>query len=128
QHQPIHERILAPADGLVVRLAHADLGKAQRGIQRDGRWIRRSHFEENILHLRRTRALQQEVHQLATDAATALILAHADVQDVSLARAVRHDSVADDLIAALDDAAEVTDSYAVAKDAFAPGKRVGGAL
>src|SRR5262249_24813489 len=120
QREPIHPGIFAAAACLVIRLAHADARKAERFVETNRGGIRRTHFEEDIAHVRGTRALEEKIHQATTDAGAAQVAADADVQDVRFARAVRHDAVAGDLAGEFDHATEIADADAVAEHALAP--------
>ena len=83
-----------PHVSLVVGLAHADACEPEAFIEANRRRIRRPHLKKDVLHLGGARALEQKIHQTPPDPRPAQVLPNADIQDVRLARAVRHDAVA----------------------------------
>src|SRR5579863_6894107 len=123
-----HDGILAPADGLVVAAAQPDLPESQGLVQANGRQIGRSGLEEGFERPGCGRGPQQVLQQPRPQAAAAVGLLDADIQQVSLGGPDTHDTVAGDDAADLDDAAEIVDPQAVAEDSLGPWEGVGGAL
>src|ERR1700729_2643142 len=123
-----HRGVLAAVDGLIVAAAHADLLEAERLVQTDRHGVGRTHLEKGLGHGGSVRALEQAHEDLLARAAAAERLRHAQVENVRLAGPDAHDAVTADLASHGDDTADITDPQAVAKDALAPGKLVGGPL
>src|SRR5579871_510849 len=124
--EPVHERVLATADRLVVAVAHADRCKAERLVQQDRRAVRGPHLEEGPAVAGIARLVEQPADQPPAGSEAAQVGAHAHVQDVRLARAHRHDAVAADAVGRRQHAAQVADPQAVAEDADAPREHVRG--
>ncbi len=83
-----------------------------------------THLEESLGDPGSGGTLQQVLEQAAAETDVAELVAHADVEDVRLARAQAHDAITDDLPRQIERAAGVPDAQAVAEDVLAPRKRV----
>src|SRR6185437_5011844 len=128
QGESQHGGILSAAHRLVVTAAHADLLESDRLIEADRRRVGRSYLEERLAHTGGAAALQQVEQHSPAEPSAAVVICDAKVEHVRLAGADAHDAVADDATTHGEYAADVADPQAVAEDAFAPGKLVGGAL
>src|SRR6202043_3623974 len=107
---------------------HSHLYEAHRVIEASGAGVGRPDFEKRFVHAGGARSFQEIQEQLAGKAAAAIFIADAHVQDVRLACADGHDAVAGHVAADIDHPAYIADPQTVAKNAFAPGKLVGGAF
>src|SRR5947208_15682138 len=81
-----HGRILAAAERLVVAAPGAGLLEAHGEIEPHRRGVRGPHLEKGLGHAGGGRALDQGAEQALADAPAAIRLAHAEIQDMRLAR------------------------------------------
>src|SRR6185437_15924221 len=128
QGESQHCGILPAADRLIVAAPHPDLIEADGLIQADRRGIGGAHFEERLAHSRGRPAFEQIPEHPPAEPAAAVPIGNAQVEDVRLTGADTHDTVADDLTPQTEHAADIPHPQAIAEDALAPGKLVGGAL
>src|SRR5438477_9038776 len=117
-----HGGILATAHGLIVAAPAADLLEAHRQVQTDRCGVGGPYLEKRGSHAGGGRALDQGAEQALAHAAAAERLAHAQIEDVRLARTDTHDSVTQQSPAQRHHAAHVPHAQAVAEDPLAPGE------
>src|SRR5687767_6410522 len=115
-----HDGVFAPIGGLIIPAADADLFEAEPLIEPDGGKIAGTDLEEGLTDAGGRRAFQQVLEQAAAETHAAEFVAHADVEDVRLARTQAHDAITDDLAREIERAAGVSHAQAVAEDVLAP--------
>src|SRR5688572_10837077 len=119
-----HDGVFAPIGGLVIPATNADLFESEPLIEADGGQVARPDLEKRLVDAGGRGAFQHVFEQAAPESHDAELLADAEIEDVRLARSQAHDAIADDLPGEIQRAAGVAHAQAVAKDVFAPGKRV----